>query len=75
MGKSECLYNFSKIYFYDLEEPGTYEVPNWILQNIMAEFCKTYKTGTVLRESGPVGPYVKCQWCYVATQQVCTVCY
>jgi len=40
------------VYFYDLENPGTFGVQNRILLNNETELLKTHKTGTVPGKPG-----------------------
>jgi hypothetical protein len=52
MGKSEYSCAILEVmYFYDLGVPGTYDAPNYILQDTRRELFKTHKTGTVLGKS------------------------
>ena len=46
--KSKCSSALSEMsYFYDLEKPGAFCVPNRILRDIGIQLFKTHKTGTV----------------------------
>jgi hypothetical protein len=44
-----------KVYFYDLENPGTFGVQNRILLDSGTELFKTHKTGTVQGKPGQMG--------------------
>jgi hypothetical protein len=48
-------------YFHDLEKPGTFGFQKGILWNGTAEFPKTHKTDTVLKEPGRTGSLNKQQ--------------
>jgi hypothetical protein len=63
--KSKFSYTSSEIlYFYDLEKPGTFGVPNRILRDIRAELFKTHKTRTVPGKVGRMESLRVCNLLY-----------
>jgi len=51
----------SEAYFYNLEKPGAFGVPNRILRNTGTELFKIRKTGGVPGKSGRMWQPRKCQ--------------
>jgi len=51
MGKSKCLYELSGMpYLYDLDKPGTYGIPDQILQDTSMQLFSTEETRAVSGE-------------------------
>jgi len=48
VGKSNCKLTFSEMYFYDLEKPGIFGIPNQIIWSLRLASCNTYYAGNTV---------------------------